>query len=168
MTEKDEFKAICDLTTKVMGLRKGSLSYKTREHKYQIPRMVASMIALKEQGLHKTIIAEGINRDRTLINHYEVNHEANIRWEKYRSVFNKIYKEYKKEISSKKVFKDKREMKRYIFSNGVKLSEKSEILILVTSGQIQIIIPTSYVDFSNQIEIIKFILRDYLFKLEIK
>ena len=44
MTAKDNFIHICNLTTSVMGLRKGSLAYKSRKQEVQIPRMVAAVI----------------------------------------------------------------------------------------------------------------------------
>jgi hypothetical protein len=45
MIAKQNFKTLCDLTTNLMGLRKGSLSLKSRKSEYQIPRSVASVVA---------------------------------------------------------------------------------------------------------------------------
>tara|TARA_R110002020_G_scaffold424388_2_gene633592 strand:- start:19405 stop:19911 length:507 start_codon:yes stop_codon:yes gene_type:complete len=168
MTEKDNFINICDLTTGVMGLPRGSLSNKSRKLEFQIPRMVASVIARTEEGIHKTIIAKVLNRDRTLIYHYEKRHQPNIRWKVYRDIFNKVYAAYQDLKDSKKIFIDKFHLKEYLLTHGVKESPKAEVIIRITSGKATTIIPTSYFDFSNQLEIIKFILKDYAYKMEIR
>jgi len=168
MTDKDNFKSICDLTTSVMGLRRGSLASRSREQKYQTPRMIAAIIGLKEEGIHKSIIAEVINRDRSLIYHYEKMHQPNIRWKEYREAFNKVYTAYQDLKASKKTFLDKFHLKEYLLTHGVKQSPKAEVIIRITSGKATTIMPTSYFEFSNQLEIIKFVLKDYSYKLEIR
>ena len=67
MTSKDNFIQICNLTTTVMGLRKGSLANKSRKQEFQIPRMVASIIGRIEENTPHSIIAEVINRHRASI-----------------------------------------------------------------------------------------------------
>jgi hypothetical protein len=168
MTEKDNFIDICNLTTSVMQLPKGALGLRSRKTQYSIPRMVASVIGLKEEGIHKKIIAEVINRDRSLIYHYEKNHQGNIRWKKYRDTFNKVYTAYQDLKASKKTFIDKFHLKEYLLTHGVSQSPKAEVIIRITSGKATTIIPTSFFDFSNQLEIIKFILKDYAYKMEIR
>jgi len=167
MTAKDNFKHICNLTTHVMGLRKGSLAYKTRKQEIQIPRMVAAVIGRIEENINHAIIAEVLNRHRASIYHYEKCHQGNYTWEKYREVFNKVYMTYKQIEQSKKVFIDKHYMKEFLLKNGVKESPKLEAQIMVRSGSVSIIIMTSYMDFSNQLENIKFALRDYKYEMEI-
>ena len=54
MTPKDNFIKICDLTTKVMGLEKGALGFKTRIQEIQVPRMAASVIARIEEDISQT------------------------------------------------------------------------------------------------------------------
>ena len=168
MTDKENFKTICDLTTNVLGLRTGSLSYKSRKQDYQVARMVASVIGLKEEQIHKKTIAEVLNRDRSLIYHYEKMHPGNIRWEKYRDAFNKVYNAYQDLIDSRKIFYDRYLMKDFLLRNGVKPNVKNDIQIKITSGKAVVVIPTSYFDFSNQLEIIKFILKDYSYKIIIQ
>lgn len=168
MTDKENFKTICDLTTNVLGLRTGSLSYKSRKQHYQVGRMVASVIGLKEEEIHRKVIAEVLNRDRSLIYHYEKMHPGNIRWETYRDAFNKVYNAYQDLIQNRKVFFDKYIMKEYLLTNGVKPDAKNDIQIKITSGKAVVVIPTSYFDFSNQLEIIKFILKEYSYKIEIQ
>tara|TARA_R100001530_G_scaffold82592_1_gene57567 strand:+ start:149 stop:655 length:507 start_codon:yes stop_codon:yes gene_type:complete len=167
MTAKDNFIHICNLTTSVMGLRKGSLAYKTRKQEIQIPRMVAAVIGRIEENINHAIIAEVLSRHRASIYHYEKCHHGNYTWEKYREVFNKVYMTYKQIEQSKKVFIDKHYMKEFLLKNGVKESPKLEAQIMVRSGSVSIIIMTSYMDFSNQLENIKFALQDYKYEMEI-
>jgi len=167
MTAKDNFTDICNLTTEVMGLQKGSLAWKSRTQELQIPRMVASVIARTEEGIHHSVIAEILNRHRSLIYHYEKSHKGNYTWEKYRDTFNKVYMAYKKIDDKKEIFINKSHMKKYLLSNGVFESPKQEAQILVKSGDVSVIINTSYFDFSNQLENIKLALQNYKYEIEI-
>tara|TARA_R100000781_G_scaffold102229_1_gene65730 strand:+ start:82 stop:588 length:507 start_codon:yes stop_codon:yes gene_type:complete len=167
MTQKDNFIKICDLTTKVMGLEKGALSFKTRVQEVQIPRMVASVIARMEEEIGHTIIADVLKRDRTLIYYYEKTHQANYTWQTYRDTFNKVYMAYKKIDDEKEVFIDKNHMRKYLLSNGVRENEKQEAKIMVKSGKVGVVINTSYFDFSNQLENIKLALSNYKYQVEI-
>jgi hypothetical protein len=167
MTPKDNFIHICNLTTTVMGLPKGSLAYKSRKQDVQIPRMVAAVIGRIEEHISHSIIAEVLSRHRASIYHYEKCHQGNYTWEKYREVFNKVYMTYKQIEQSKKVFVDRHYMKEYLLKNGVKESAKNEVNIMLKSGRIGVVIITSYMDFSNQLENIKFALRDYKYEMEI-
>ena len=167
MPPKDNFIHICNLTTSVMGLRKGSLAFKTRKQEIQIPRMVAAVIGRIEENISHSVIAEVINRHRASIYHYEKCHQGNYTWEKYREIFNKVYMTYKQIEQSKKVFIDRHYMKEFLLKNGVKENAKNEVRIMLKSGRIGVIITTSYMDFSNQLENIKFALRDYKYEMEI-
>ena len=167
MTAKDNFIHICNLTTNVMGLRKGSLADKSRKQHLQIPRMVAAVIGRIEENINHAIIAEVLSRHRASIYHYEKCHQGNYTWEKYREVFNKVYMTYKQIEQSKKIFIDKHFMKEFLLKNGVKESPKLEAQIMVKSGSVSVIIMTSYMDFSNQLENIKFALKDYKYEMQI-
>jgi hypothetical protein len=167
MTAKDQFIHICNLTTTVAGLRKGSLSSKSRKLEFQIPRMVASVIARKEEGIHQTVIAEVLKRDRSLIYHYEKKHNDHYAWEKYRDIFNKVYMTYHQIENSKQTFVDRIYMREFLLKNGVKESPKNEAHILIKSDQVGVIIKTSYMDFSNQLENIKLALKNYKYQIEI-
>ena len=144
MTPKDNFIHICNLTTTVMGLPKGSLAYKSRKTELQV-----------------------LSRHRASIYHYEKCHQGNYTWEKYRDIFNKVYMTYKQIEQSKKVFVDRYYMKEYLLKNGVKENAKNEVNIMLKSGRIGVVVTTSYMDFSNQLENIKFALRDYKYEMEI-
>jgi len=167
MTAKDNFVHICNLTTSVLGLRKGSLSYKSRMQSLQIARMVAGVIGRKEEGIHRTIIAEVLNRDRTLVYHYEKQHVNNYGWEKYREAYNKVYLAYHRLENNKRVFDDPHTMKQFLLRKGVKENPKKDLIILVKSGKVGCGIKTSYFDFSNQLENIKEILKSENYKYEI-
>jgi len=92
MTQEDNFKNLCNLTTSLLGLRKGSLAYKSRRQELQVARSIASVIARKEYEIPHSTIAKVINRDRTLIYHYEKNHKHNYStFPKYRDIFNKVF-----------------------------------------------------------------------------
>jgi hypothetical protein len=167
MTSKEKFIDICNLTTNVLGLKKGSLSYKSRKQHLQLARMVAGVIGRIEEGIHHKIIGEVLKRDRSLIYHYEKSHSGNYTFDKYRNIFNKVYTAYKQLQSTKQIFTDKYYMKEYLLKNGVKESKKSEVHIAIKSGKISTIIQTSYMDFSNQLEIIKLALRNHHYQIEI-
>ena len=168
MTSKDNFIQICDLTTNVMGLTKGALSFKSRILDLQIPRMVACVIARKEEEIHRKVIADVLNRDRTLIYHYEKTHKNNYAWKKYRDVFNKVYKAYKKLDDDKEEFISASHIKKYLLSNGVTENKKEEVTIVLKSKKVTVEIYTSYFDFSKQLENVKLALKNYKYSIEIK
>ena len=97
MTEKEKFESICDLTTNLVGLPKGSLALKCRKIKYQVPRMVAAMVARLEDETHRGTIAKVLGRDRTSVNHYERCHSSNYAsFPMYRETFIKVFMTPKK------------------------------------------------------------------------
>ena len=79
MIEELNFKILCDLTTNLLGLHRGSLSCKSRKSKYQVPRTVASVVARMIDETHRTVIAKELKRDRSLIYYYERMHESSYR-----------------------------------------------------------------------------------------
>ena len=168
MTAEDNFKNLCNLTTRVLGLPDGSLASKSRRSELQIPRSVASVIAMMEDDIHPLIIAKVIKRDRCSVYHYQNTHKSNYaNKEKYRNIFNKIYRSYKDLEGTKEVFLDKDFMKSYLLKNGIKETSDSTVLLEVTSGQVKCIIKTSYFDYTNQYENIKLALKNYHFTVKI-
>jgi len=168
MIQEDNFKNLCNLTTSLVGLRKGSLAYKSRKQLYQIPRSVASVIARIVDDIHPNIIAKEIKRDRVSIYHYEKCHPSNYKsFPKYREVFNLVYNAYTNIKGSKKTFADLNHLKQFLKSKGVKNSIKHQTTIRVTSGKIQADVKVSYRDFYDQLNICKFALTDYDFNMEI-
>ena len=168
MIEEINFKILCDLTTNIVGLRKGSLSYKSRKQEYQIPRSVASVVARMIDDTHQNVIAKELKRDRSLVHHYEKMHESNYRsFPKYREVFNMVYNAYSNIQGAKRTFVDNKQLEKYLKENGVTNSEKYQTIIRVTSGRVEYDIKVSYKDFYNQLEKCKFAMTDCNYNLEI-
>ena len=168
MIEEQNFKNLCNLTTSILGLRKGSLAYKSRQQKYQIPRSVASVIARMIDDIHPNIIAKEIKRDRVSIYHYEKCHESNYKsFPKYREIFNKVYNAYSNIKHSKRTFADLGHLKQYLKEHGITNSNKHQTTIRITSGKVQADVKVSYRDFYDQLEKCKFALTDCNYNLEI-
>jgi len=171
MIDKDNFNYICNLTTEVLGFTKDDLALKSRKRPLHIARAVAAYIGISEELIHPKIIAKAFKRHRTLIYHYEKTHKANYaNCESYRNAFTKVYKAYKSLDSEKQIFLDADLMKRYLLKNGVKESKApkhSQVILEVKSDNVKCKIKTSYFDFSNQLEIIKFVLKNYHYTINI-
>ena len=164
--DKEKFNHICDLTTSLVGLWKGSLSFKSRKQEIHLPRLVAANIGLLND-IHHRVIAEVFNRDRSLIYHYEHTHGGNyMSWQKYREIFNLVHKAYTEIEESKPSFQDNRALKRHILE-FVKESEKCQVEILVTSEKVGCKIITSYREFSYVLKNIKFALANYRHSIDI-
>ena len=58
-------------------------------------------------------------------------------------------------------------MKNHLLQNGVVEKLDSDVLLEVKSGLVKCLIKTSYFDFSNQLENIKFALEDYHYTIKI-
>ena len=168
MIAEYNFKCICDLTTNVLGLPKGSLALKSRKRPLQVARSISGYIARTEENIDRKIIAKVLNRDRSLIYHYEKSHKQNYATcLVYRNTFNRIYKAYKDLSGTKEVFVDNDFMKHYLLKNGVVETLDPEVLLEIKSGQCICVIKTSYMDFSNQLEKVKFALKNYHYTVKI-
>ena len=168
MTGEDDFKNLCNLTTRVLGLPKGSLALKTRKSELQIPRSVASVIAMMVDDIHPLVIAKVIKRDRCSVYHYQNMHKSKYRnSEVYRNIFNKVYKSYKDLEGTKDFFLDGDYMRVYLLKHGVSMVYDGDVSLEVKSGQVKCIIKTSYFDFSNQLENIKLALKNYHYTVKI-
>lgn len=167
ITDKDRFIDICDLTTKLVGLRKGALSYKTRKERIHLPRMVAANIGRLE-GIHWNTIAEVLNRDRASIYHYENNHSGNYAsWSDYRDTFNLVYKVLGDIKGSKGDFDCMFKLKRHILEY-TKEYEPYQTNLVVKSGEVSCVIRTSYSKFSDVLKNVKFALTNYNHTISIK
>ncbi len=78
MTHELNFKAICSLATRVMGLPNGSLALKTRKRNIQAVRSIAGYIGLTEENIPRHIVAKVLNRDRCITYHYESHHKKTL------------------------------------------------------------------------------------------
>jgi len=168
MIAEDNFRTLCNLTTSLMGLDKGSLAFKSRRSELQIPRTVAAVVARMVDNTHRSIISKELNRDRSLIYHYEKMHKSNYStWERYRDCFNKIYNAYTSITESKRTFSDMFHLRHHLREQGVKHSAKPQATIKITSGDVGVDIKVSYKDFYDQLELCKLALRDCNYNLEI-
>ena len=166
ITDKEKFKNICDLTTSLVGLRKGSLAYKSRKLEVQLPRLVAANIG-RLTHIHQRIIADVLKRDRSLIYHYEHKHNGNYStWKAYREMFNLVFTAFEDLQGGKPTFEDCRGMKRYLLEFAQE-NTPYQIEILVSSGKVGCTIKTSYVDFSKTLKNINFALTNYNHSLEL-
>tara|TARA_R110000803_G_scaffold25845_1_gene61701 strand:+ start:8462 stop:8989 length:528 start_codon:yes stop_codon:yes gene_type:complete len=162
MNTDEKFKALCNLTTEMVGLPKGSLSCKSRKHLYQVPRAVVSMVARLEEDVHYTIIAKELKRDRSNIYHYEKMHESNLKsFKKYRDIFILITKAYSNVKQNQPKFKNLKSLKKFLIDNKIKSSEKFQTTLKLRVDNFHVNLKLSYKDFYNVIEIIKFTLADY-------
>jgi hypothetical protein len=168
MIEEYNFKSICNLTTRVMGLPDGSLALKSRKRPLQVARSIAGYIGITEEDINRNIIAKVLNRDRTVTYHWQNKHKKNFaHCIIYRTSFEKIYKAYKDINGTKKVFVDNDLMKHHLLKNGVVETLDPEVLLEIKSGQALCVIKTSYFEFSNQLENVKFALKNYHFTIKI-
>lgn len=168
MTDETNFKSICLLATRVMGLPTGSLVYKNRTRNIQAARASAGYIGLTEENISREVVAKVLNRNRTATYHYERTHKKNFqRCSVYRDTFTKIYKEYMNVGDQKDFFINKRQMKNYLLQNKVTESKNSDVKLEVRSCGISCVINTSYFDYLNQLENIKFALTNYQYTVKI-
>ena len=168
MTDQENFKNLCNLTTELVGLPKGSLSKKSRERKYQIPRAVVSMIALQEENIHKDVIGAGIKRHRTNINHYEKFHSANYKsYPAYRKAFIDVYIAYCSYKKQKLYFDTQIAFQDFLDNHNIKSSTTYHTELALRSGNFFVVLQLNNKDFYNMIEIIKFALKDYHYEYKI-
>lgn len=168
MTEEINFKCICDLTTNVLGMPTGALALRSRKRNLQVARSVAAYIGRTEEDIHRTIIGKGLNRNRSMVYHYEHRHKTLYKsCLVYRNTFNKIYKAYKDVGQEKEIFINGKLMRDYLLHNGVKESIKPDVLIDVKSGDCNCIINTSYFEFSSQLENIKLAMEKYHYTIKL-
>ncbi len=168
MNSEDNFKNLCDLTTSLVGLPKGSLALKTRKTEYQVPRMVAAMVARLEDKTHREVIAKVLDRDRTSVNHYERCHSANYSsFPLYRNTFNKVYNAYAEIKDAKLTFIDLYNLQEHLRKNGIHDSSKHQTTIRIVSGKFGKDVKVSYKDFYNQLELCKLALQNYQHEIEV-
>ena len=168
MIAEDNFKNLCNLTTRVLGLPDGSLALKSRKKPLQVARAIAGYIGRTEEEIHRTIIGKVLNRSRSLIYHYEYSHKDSYATSLiYRDSFNKIYKAYKDLDGTKDFFLDGDYMRMYLLKKGVSATSNGDVSLEVESGQVKCIIKTSYFDFSNQLENVKLALKNYHYTVKI-
>jgi|TARA_R110000764_G_scaffold145512_1_gene233312 hypothetical protein len=162
MTDEMNFRNLCNLTTEIVGLEEGSLSCKSRQKKYQIPRAVASMVGFLKSGIHFNVISKEIGRDRTLLYHYKHYHKANYQsYPPYRDLFNKVYRAYTCIQDAKPSFEDNDHLRQHLRTFGIYDSNLKQVKLKVISGKTSVKYNFSYEEFSGKLEICKLALKDY-------
>jgi len=168
MTEELNFKTICGIATTALGMPQGSLSLKTRKRPIQVARAATAYIAMKEDKIHRNIIADVLKRDRAVTYHYQYMHKKlYASCELYRNTFNKIYLAYKNIDDSKDIFIDKDFMRKHLIKNGVKETKNYDVILKVKSGSVACKVKTSYFDYSNQIENVNLAMKNYHYTINI-
>tara|TARA_R100001244_G_scaffold65145_1_gene53941 strand:+ start:288 stop:797 length:510 start_codon:yes stop_codon:yes gene_type:complete len=168
MIEEFNFKNICDLTTKLLGFPDDALSLKSRKRPLQAARSIAGYIGRTEEDIPPKIIAKVLNKNRTVIYHYERCHKKNYtNCEIYRNAFNKVYKAYKSIEGDKDLFLDGDYMKSFLLKNKVTEVKIPDVFLEVKSGQVKCIINTSYFEFHNQLDFINLALKNYHYSIKI-
>tara|TARA_R110002020_G_scaffold103775_1_gene243293 strand:+ start:351 stop:866 length:516 start_codon:yes stop_codon:yes gene_type:complete len=168
MTDREKFETICDLTTNTVGLQQGSLAYKTRKQELVYSRMIASVIGIKNTGIHPDTIADVIKKDRTSILYYYKMHKHNYSsTKKYRDFFNKVYAAFNNSENIKLVFKNRDELCEFLINAGVKISTNADIKLKIKSGKAVYKLPTTYLQMDYNTEIINKALKDYDYKCDI-
>ena len=123
MTHELNFKAICSLATRVMGLPNGSLALKTRKRNIQAVRSIAGYIGLTEENIPRHIVAKVLNRDRCITYHYVSHHKKNFKHcIIYRTAFDKIYQAYK-DYAEKRMYAEYPEVRQAV-ENALKTKIK--------------------------------------------
>ena len=165
ITHEKDMKHICDITTQVCGLPLGALANKSREQKYQIPRMVASNIARHEKKIHYNTIAKAFNRHRSSIYHYEKQHKALFSsWRNYRDMFISVFNAYaEKEYK----FIDHTLLKSLLKEAGIKDVKNPKVEIIISLQGREFSVKSNYQSFTRQVEKIKSVLSGYNYDLSI-
>ena len=144
------------------------MALRSQKRYLQVARASAGYIGRTEENIHRTIIGKVLNRDRSLIYHYEYNHNKKYATcLVYRNTFNKIYKAYKDLDGTKDFFLDGDKMRAYLLNNGVSPTCDGDVSLEIKSDKAICVIKTSYFDFSNQLENIKLALKNYHYTVKI-
>ena len=168
MTPKEDFKQICDLTTNLLGLRKGSLAFKSRKQELQIARMIAGVIGRKE-GIKREVIAKELNRHRTLLYHYEAMHKGNFKtFPPYAKAYTKVLSAYEEIEDCRKQFTDKFHLRHFVKELGLVNCEKKDIVFTIKSGRVSYEVFSDAHHFSKYYDILKSALGGYKASLNYK
>lgn len=151
MTPKEEFKNICNLTTNILGLRKGSLSFKSRKQELHLGRTIVGVIGLKE-GIRRELIAKELNRHRTAIYHYEKQHKnwfSSKSYPSYAKAYTKVFSAYQEIEDCRKQFVDKFHLRHFVNELELKNCEKKDIIFTIKSGAVSYQLFSDAHNFSN-------------------
>ena len=168
LTHEDDVKAIIDVVKFQYGYDIEMIRGSGRKQLLSICRSVIANIAKIDKGIHPTLIANTINRDRTSILHYFKNHKSSYSyWTEYRNAFNSIYDSYCKLREEQKTFVDVQDLRSYLFNHGIKFSDNPDLFIDIKMNDFVVSINSDYRNFSHNQELIRLALKDYNCKIEI-
>tara|TARA_R100001460_G_scaffold72881_1_gene113699 strand:+ start:27 stop:566 length:540 start_codon:yes stop_codon:yes gene_type:complete len=171
LTDEDTVRNLCSIATEVMELPQEILSSATRKQSITLPRMVVSNICRQEHGIHHEVIAHVLNRDRCSIYHYEKQHDNLMVWAPYRNTYWKIIKEYTRlELVDKLKFNSTACLRNFLKEEGINFRMKNpqvHIEVTTPSNSNKILIPSTFMDFSDVVKKLKTILQSYEHKIQV-
>ena len=170
ISDENDFIDLVNTMTDMCGLDRGSLSGRSREQKYQLPRSVVTNVARIGYGIHHSVMSKILNRDRTSIYHYKKCHSSNyMGWKEYRELFNSLLDRCLDTKNSTELpFNGPIDMTKYLIKNGAIFSKNPNMNIVIHTDAFTIDIATSYKDFSHNIEVCNDALGKYKFRLDVQ
>ncbi len=168
-TDLLEVKKICDIVCNIRGIPEGSITTdapkeiaKSHEEKYALPRAVASNVSRLHGRIHQETIAEVLGRHRTSIYAYQRIHEQQLNsWQDYRKLFEKTLQKYEQYKKSYHTFIDKEHLLEHLKNHNIKISEKPNAYIHITTSQFKIKLNTDLKYCGTNMEIIRICTKDY-------
>ena len=161
MNAKINFQQIKELTEEVLDVNDKIITGNSRQMECVIPRAVCCMIARNEEGIKHATIAKAIKKNRATVYYYEKEHSRYIKvWGAYKRAYNKVKQEYEYINNSKDVFKNARALKSHLNKYNIKDGDSKEMTFHLSSGKVYTTINTTYLQFSNIFEKIKFALKE--------
>lgn len=164
MTDTEKFDEICNLTTKMLKLPKGSLSQKSRIKELSIGRIIAGMIGLK-YDICRNVISKKFNRNRTLTYYFERHHlnrcDQKTGYGDYAKNYFKIMNAYRTKQNKKKVFLENALLRNHLTNAGLSHSAKPTIEFTIISGHAKCKLLSDYSKFSIDYDTINEITKDY-------
>ena len=162
-SQKDKFIKLCLLAENTLEIPNGSLASSSREQQIVDARKAVAIIGHKEQSTPFDIMADVLKKNRTSFYYYINKERKTFAHNKpFRNTYLTVFKAYKNLDNNLNIFIDKRDMKEFLFRNGVKdHKDKYDFFIRVNSGDVSVDIKTTYFDYLDQEKRIKLALMDY-------
>ena len=172
INDEQDVKFLCKLATKLCDLPEGILQKKvigSKAEKYSVPRAAVAVIARKSLGIHYTVIAEILKKDRTSIYHYEKKHDIDyISYPKYKKTFNNIHNTYLDIQSNKKKFDSPGHLRETLKNLGISNDSNGNMKINVMTDDYTVTLKSSFKDLSNNYELCNNVLSNYKCKIQIE
>jgi len=164
LTDTTRVKDIANRAAEVFNISLSALYSKTRRQEVQLVRMAISNLS-RHEGIHYNAIAEVLDRDRCSIYHYEIKHKDLYDvWPKYERVFNSLHADI---YDNPRKTLNKSQMRKMLSKEGIRDNKRGRVGIYLTSGTSKYMINTRYSNFCKTAEVIKEVLGDYDYEMEI-